>query len=302
MPIRTLLLLVLLLAAPCPALPAVRFVALGDAGRGNAAQYENGRAIAAVCRARGCDFALYLGDNFYEQGVEAVDDPQFQTKFEQPYAVVDLPFYAVLGNHDYGDPPLEIWKPGFEIAYSARSQKWRMPHYYYQFSKENVEIFAIDTQAVVAGIKERSNASWLAGALAASSAEWKIVIGHHPYLSNGQHGNAGNYEGCAWFCPEIVTGAKLKRLVENAVCGQAQLYISGHDHNMQWLAPACGTEFIVAGAGASTEGLVHREGDPTLFETDAAVGFLWVEIEGGRLTGAFYDKDGQLLFTRSWTR
>jgi tartrate-resistant acid phosphatase type 5 len=302
MSMRLILCLMLLCAAPRQALAVVRFVALGDAGRGNAAQVENAKAIAAVCRDKGCDFALYLGDNFYEQGVASVDDPQFQTKFEQPYAGVDLPFYAVLGNHDYGDPPLQLWKPAFEIAYSARSPKWRMPHYYYQVSKENVDIFALDTQAVVAGIRERSNGEWLAGMLAASTADWKIVIGHHPYLSNGQHGNAGNYEGCAWFCPEIVSGTKLRRLVESAVCGQAAVYISGHDHNMQWLAPSCGTEFIVSGAGASTEGLVHRDATPTLFESDAAPGFLWIEIDGKRLTGAFYDKDGQLLFSRSLTR
>src|SRR5688500_17220342 len=44
---------------------AVRFVALGDGGLGNRGQFEVGGAVADVCTRNGCDFALYLGDNFY---------------------------------------------------------------------------------------------------------------------------------------------------------------------------------------------------------------------------------------------
>src|SRR5688572_3744110 len=80
----------------------LRFVVLGDGGEGNDAQYLVGQAMAGVCAELGCDFALYLGDNFYDTGVESVDDEQFQTKFEMPYADCDFPCYVVLGNHDYG--------------------------------------------------------------------------------------------------------------------------------------------------------------------------------------------------------
>ena len=52
----------------------------------------------------GFGFVVLLGDNFYEDGVASVDDPQWQTKFEDPYANIDLPFYAVLGNHDHMPP------------------------------------------------------------------------------------------------------------------------------------------------------------------------------------------------------
>src|SRR5688572_25019386 len=49
----------------------VRFVALGDAGEGNENQAAVGQMIATVCEERGCDFALYLGDNFYDTGVDS---------------------------------------------------------------------------------------------------------------------------------------------------------------------------------------------------------------------------------------
>ena len=84
---------------PVPTVPVtttegtVRFVVLGDAGMGNQAQYDVAEAIKNVCAQRGCDFALYLGDNFYDTGVSSIDDSQFIDKFELPYANLDFPFY-----------------------------------------------------------------------------------------------------------------------------------------------------------------------------------------------------------------
>ncbi len=43
---------------------SLRFVALGDAGEGNDAQYKVAGAMANLCAEKGCDFAIYLGDNF----------------------------------------------------------------------------------------------------------------------------------------------------------------------------------------------------------------------------------------------
>ncbi|WP_240167878.1 hypothetical protein [Streptomyces noursei] len=37
--------------------------------------------------------------------------------------------------------------------------------------------------------------AWLDGALRASRARWKIVLGHHPCLDNGKHGSAGACTG-----------------------------------------------------------------------------------------------------------
>ena len=94
-------------ADPAPPPEIVRFIAMGDGGEGNADQYAVAATVKSVCDAKddehgpGCDFVLYLGDNFYDD-VEGVDDEQFQTKFELPYADLDLPFWVVLGNHDYG--------------------------------------------------------------------------------------------------------------------------------------------------------------------------------------------------------
>lgn len=286
----------LVLAAP--SLAAVRFVALGDAGEGNFEQYQVGAAMQRICAQKGCDFAIYLGDNFYDTGVSSVTDRQFQSKFEQPYAGLDFPFYVALGNHDYGSSALEFWRSWHQILYTYEhpASKWQLPWFYHQHQIDNVAIFILNTQSILVGRTFDEQKAWLDRQLAASNAQWKIVAGHHPYLSNGEHGNAGNYEGCP-FCP-IVNGRKMQKFVEQAVCGKADYYFSGHDHNLQWLEPRCGTGFIVAGAGSKTTALQYRDGNPMFFDYDSTPGFMWIEIDGDQLTGKLYDLYGNELFTR----
>ena len=113
----------------------VRFIALGDGGEGNDAQHIVADMAAEVCAQRGCDFALYLGDNIYDSGVDSIHDPQFDTKFEIPYQPLDFPFYVVLGNHDLGGDGLGLDldpdKALYEINYSKYSDKWDMEAAYY---------------------------------------------------------------------------------------------------------------------------------------------------------------------------
>ena len=286
---------------PGPDAP-VRFVAMGDGGEGNTRQAQVAAAVANVCNAHGgCDFALYLGDNIYDTGVDSVTDEQFQTKFEQPYANLTFPFYIALGNHDYGGngAGYEFYKGQYQVDYTMYSTKWRLPDFYYTFAtegpQEGVSFFALDTNDIMyTGASAQK--SWLASATAAATEPWKIAFGHHTYVSNGQHGNAGEYEGIPYI--PVVSGQNVKSFFDDEVCGKVDLYLCGHDHNRQWLEPTCGTEFAVSGTAAKMTGLVGR-GTPTYFETDANGGFLFVEIHGLTLTGTFYDEDGNVEFTRT---
>jgi tartrate-resistant acid phosphatase type 5 len=285
---------------PEPDVPVVRFAAMGDAGTGSVEQYQVGAAIDSVCALRGCDFVLYLGDNIYGSGASSVDDEQFVSKFEAPYAALDLPFYVVLGNHDYGETAIEQHKGQYEIDYTGRSTKWTMPDAYYHFQAEHVQFIGLDSNAIMLDWTMDEQRDMLNSALATTTASWNIVFAHHPYRSNGKHGNAGNYEGCS-FCP-YVNGEKLEEFVEQYVCGKADLYITGHDHNRQWLAPTCGTEFVVSGGGAKLTTFVNRDGNDTLFGNDSTPGFFWFEIKGDTLYGASYDINSMLQFDRTITR
>jgi hypothetical protein len=75
------------------------------------------------------------------------------------------------------------------------------------------------------------------------------------------------------------------------------LYLSGHDHNRQWLEPSCGVELIVSGAGAKLTDLEGR-GSATLYEDDDEPGFVWIELRDRHLTGEFYNSSGDLTFSR----
>lgn len=275
----------------------VRFIALGDAGEGNPEQYEVADAIAAVCALEGCDFAVYLGDNFYDGGVYAVDDEQFQYKFELPYADLDFPFYVVLGNHDFGEIPIEFWRTDYQVEYTQHSSKWTMPAHHYAFEAGDAAFFALDTNKLMLGIDQGDQKRFIRKqATAFAHKTWRLAFGHHPWRSNGKHGNAGNYEGAFYDITGIVRGDEIKAFFDNDLCARVDIYLSGHDHNRQWLEATrrCGVDYIVSGAGAKLTDFVHRDNNPTLYEDDATEGFIWIELDGNTATIRFYDKTGHL--------
>ncbi len=281
---------------PEPEPPVVRFIAMGDTGEGNQAQYDVSAAVEAVCLVQGCEFVLLLGDNFYDAGVRSVDDPQFRTKFEEPYANLRLPFFVTLGNHDFGEVPVEFWRTEYQVQYTSRSSKWNLPDHFYSFVAGPVTFLSLDTNMIMLGLDwVRDQRAWIRDQIDQAETPWIVGFGHHPYRSNGRHGNAGNYEGAGRLDPTgVVSGRRLASVFEAELCGRIDLFFSGHDHNRQWLEPACGVEHIVSGAGAKTTGLVGRDRNPTRFEDDQTPGFFWIEIEGDQLTVEAWDRSGRL--------
>jgi tartrate-resistant acid phosphatase type 5 len=284
---------------------AVRFVAMGDTGKGNPGQYKVGAAVAAHCVAKGCDFVVLLGDNFYPSGVDSTSDPKWQTAFVEPYAAVQAPFYAVLGNHDCGGngAGTELPKGDNEVAYSAVNPKWKMPARHYRFHVTDVDFFVADTNRSMFSLDHDVRQDFEAW-LTSSTARWKIAFGHHPYVSNGPHGNAGAYDGHP-FIP-IANGSGVKRFLEDDVCGRADLYLSAHDHNLQWPKATCTregstrqTQLIVSGGGALTTPLMGSQ--PAWYQSDS-LGFVSVKIQGDVLTATFYDDTGAERYSRTVTR
>ena len=282
---------------PAPPLPppSLRFVAVGDTGAGNRGQLAVAAAMRDKCARDGCDFIQLLGDNIYESGVSSIYDYQWMTKFEEPYKDLKLPFYAILGNHDYGGNGggNEPEKGLFQIQYTTRSSKWRMPGAFYMRRVANAELYAIDTTSLRLGrdvdAQRQEVRRWLAG----PRSTWRITFGHHPWLSNGPHGKVDDgepHEGAV----------KFRVFLEAELCGKVDLYISGHDHSRQWLADSCmGTDMVVSGAGSSATHLPGR--NPTLFKA-GTIGFLYVAITGKTLRAEFVNEEGKVEFARSMTK
>lgn len=307
-------------ANPDPTGEPARFIAVGDTGDGSEGQYAVAAAIRDKCAVDGCDFVLLLGDNIYDGGVTDIDDPQWQSKFEQPYADIDLPFYAVLGNHDYGGNLLgvnaggignEFWKGPVEVAYTDRSSKWVMPATHYTLVHKNVGFIMLDTNSIMwDDTSNGEQVDWYSTALLdVADADWVFAIGHHPYLSNGSHGNAGNYEaieigGADVANPvPVMDGGSVKSFFDDVVCGTVDAYFAGHDHTRQWLDEPnalCGAEMIVSGAGAKVTAFSDR-GNATHFADDQREGFMYVVVDGDSFTGQFIDRDGTVAYERTVT-
>ncbi len=289
----------------------VRFLVMGDSGTGTPEQYQVAKAATAVIRKLGCDFVLGLGDNIYEFGVRSAYDTQFESKFEQPYHELQLPFYFVLGNHDNSSDLLEgdgrqNRNGNYQVAYHYRkdrtSDKWQMPARYYTFRYGPVQFFALDTNPLMGAdphwpaLYNTAQRLWLEQALITSTAAWKIVVGHHPYSSNGFHGDAGSYDDIPG------EGQGVRHFLEHSVLGKADLYLAGHDHNLMWLTPKPRhgkTQLIICGAAGRTGPLIEPQRNPTFFQTADTLGFAWFEIAGRTLHSSFYDGTGRQLFEHS---
>lgn len=293
-----------------PVEPVTRFVAIGDVGEGSPEQYHVASSIGLVCgQLGGCDFAVMLGDNFYDSGVSSVDDSMFDSHFAQPYGPLGFPFYAVLGNHDLGGEgigiDLDFRKGDYQVAYSQRNPQWRMPSKHYQFSEGPLWFAALNTTDVFFDQDDdqyRDVSAWLAQYEASGDTRWKIAFGHHPYISNGKHGNAGNYENIPDLgsLSDIPRGKHVQDFMRDNVCGKFDVYLSGHDHSRQDLHATCGTEFLISGAGAKTTEVVPGR-NPSYFQADTT-GFLIVEATSRTMRFAFYDRNGTLEHERSISR
>jgi len=181
-----------------------------------------------------------------------------------------------------------------EVDDTAKSKKWKLPSAYYKHAKQHVEFFALDTNMQMFG-QDKDQKSDISSWIKASTATWKIAFGHHPYKSNGPHGNAGDYEGQSWI--PITNGKGVKNFLEDNVCGGVDLYVSGHDHSRQWLNESCkGTERAISGAGAKATELGGK--NPSLFES-LELGFLYIKIVDKTLTAEFIDENGVTEFTHT---
>lgn len=263
-----------------PAVPVtgpVHILAFGDFGNGSAAQARVARAMGEVHGRTPFHFGLTLGDNFYEHGLNSPVHPRWRTDWEEKYGPLGIRIYATLGNHDYHDPA----SPGAQQARSRLSASWCLPRPFYTFTAGPVQLFAVDTEPIEERLGSvREQLSWLDGALAASRAPWKVVYGHHPVYTNGQHG------GTAGVLPPI-RDALLPILKKH----QVDVYLAGHDHDLEALGPDGGVRFLISGGGG-------RRVRPLASSrcrdwAESRYGFVALKADEETLTATFFDDLGR---------
>ena len=198
----------------------LNFLMFGDWGTGNPGQYSVANQMSVTSLQVNATFGISLGDNFYigsspafspsndHSGVVNQTDPSWFNKYYNVYTGKgnQIPWYAVLGNHDYGryvtGTPTSAKA---QIDHSKIDKRWNMPDH--NFTKtvvvpgsggKHLQLVFIDTPRLsptdapgtsvgnVYGITAAKQASmqaqhlaWVKQTLAASTATWLLVIGHY---------------------------------------------------------------------------------------------------------------------------
>jgi hypothetical protein len=201
------------------------------------------------------DALLMLGDNFYGEMPGGVMSGRWIRQFEQMYpsSFFPGPAYAVLGNHDY--ETLRGNKVEAELAYTRQSSRWTMPRRWYsvKLPKENPLLTLICLDSNIPGSKGHDlspwsfvltrqqhdeQQQWLEAELAKPrTTQFLAVAAHHPLYSNGQHRDN----------PKLI--AQWDSLLRRY---KVDLYLSGHDHDLQHLEfKGHPTSFVISGGGGA---------------------------------------------------
>lgn len=281
--------------APAPfARDAFNFMVVGDWGRGGLFHQDDvARQMGVTGDSINSRFVISTGDNFYTDGVESIEDLQWARSYETIYTapVLFKPWYVVLGNHD--------WQGNIDaqILYGAISERWTMPERYYaqEFNvSDSTQALFLFMDTTPLGDPDRPGLypqsdrwdqsrqlHWADSTLAASDAEWKIVVGHHPiYMASAR------YEDNQHLIANL-----LPILEEHGV----HAYFAGHDHNLQHLRrEGSPLEHFISGGGSLTRGL--DEDDPDAVFLLKSAGFMAVSMTDDEMYVEIIDERGRLYY------
>lgn len=269
---------------------ALRFLVVGDWGRhGQNGQAAVAKQMGLAARRLDPEFIISTGDNFYPQGVASVQDPWWRVSFEDVYTdhALGVEWWSVLGNHDYQGSVQA------QLDYSTVSRRWRMPARYYAREwmtddSTRVLIAFIDTSPYIAEYRLEpekyhtadqdsvAQTRWLDSTLAASTAPWKLVIGHHHIYSGGKREPQ----------PELE-----RNIVPLLRKHGVQAYFNGHEHDLQHIVrPGSPVHYFVSGAGSETRPTGPTEG--TRY-AEAVSGFMSAVITKDAMEVRAFDDRGR---------
>jgi len=270
------------LAAPTPEVSLtpeepIRFAVIGDYGSAG----PDALAVAELVKSWEVEFIVTVGDNNYPNGeAETIDENigQYYHDYIGGYlgefgqGSPELRFFPSIGNHDWNA------RAGFEpyLAYFSLPGNER----YYEVVRGAVHLFILNSDTNEPDGVGRSSvqAGWLRQALANSSADWQVVVMHHPPYSSGRHTST---EWMQW--PFAEWGA--------------DVVLAGHDHLYERLE-VDGIPHITNGLGGSPAiydfSLIVKE---SLVRYNDTYGAMLVEATNDWVRFDFINIEGELIDT-----
>jgi hypothetical protein len=148
----------------------VHILSVGDWGSAALGGYHlknaqnTAAAMQSYVKANTPRLVLNTGDNFYYCGIQNGSDPQINEDFVGLFGSIQLPWYSILGNHDYGfNPDAQLWL-------NQTIPTWIMDARYYhrravlRDSGSNnglaLNVIALDTNPCVADYRGEDRAKW----------------------------------------------------------------------------------------------------------------------------------------------
>jgi len=243
---------------------SLKFLAFGDFGTGEPAQYELAKQMIALHGRFKFDLVVLLGDNIYDSA-----RPQdFVTKFERPYKPLldaGVKFRAALGNHDARE----------QRTYGLFGMDDKL---YYTFKvAQDTRFFALESTYMVP-----EQLTWIENELKGATDPWKIAYFHHPLYSSARgHGS---------------TLSLRKSLEPILVRYNVSVVFAGHDHVYERTKPQNGiVHFVVGSAGKLRAGDLNPRSALTGKGYDRDLAFFAAEIEGDNMTFQAISRTGQIV-------
>ena len=235
----------------------------GDSGTGDSRQRQVAAQLDRVAAAGKLNSVFLLGDNIYSKGQAKYIRPKFLDVY-QPLFARNVTFHAALGNHDAKTCDVALTDPlprdagayeDCDVGVQLAEPRFGYPEgrRYYSMTGPGApplfEVFVIDTNTLATryyldeGLPpDRAQLEWLARALEASKATWKIVTMH-----NAMHTPAPKtFLGLEGHKPERGLQLQLDELFREK---KVHAVFQGHNHFYARLLPLDGVRYFVAGGG-----------------------------------------------------
>lgn len=292
---------------------AFSFVAYGDSASGSAAGF---RSVQSRINQLDPAFAVLLGDNVYSVGSHAESDARFDPQVNPEAAAwmashVD---WLGMGNHDVataaGLPTEQNYSvpiPVAGVTAPAAPPAGERPEHSFSWDYGSVHFVTFDTNALGSSARLDGLLDWVEADLAASTARWKIVYGHHPLAGVPDK-------------PESPGDNYYQQVVNRLKAAGVDLFMTGHSHTYSWTYPLTGEvggvatyedhgadDHFPAGVGltqlvSGVGGVEIRSGDYSRFPfvaegfsrstaTAARLGFSKIDVTPERLTVSYVAAD-----------